>query len=88
MSDHSKERKEIERMWAKICYQKDREKRIESAKRYVNNHKEQIASYQKQYHQARKGEKYNCPCGSSVAYNVKSRHEKSDKHQQYLVDSI
>ena len=51
----------------------------ERRKRFYRNHQEEILNKCK--------EKFKCDCGSEVTKNVKSRHERSIKHQQFLNQS-
>jgi len=60
----------------KEYYEDNKEKRLEYAKEYRDEHKEEIAG--------KKKEKYDCPCGSTLCKNDKARHEKSKKHILFI----
>jgi hypothetical protein len=64
----------------------------EEEKNYYQNHKIEHNEKSKQYYlinkeiiSNRKSIKYNCVCGSSIRTSDKSQHEKTDKHQTYLM---
>jgi hypothetical protein len=52
------------------------DKRKETNKQHYENNKETIKE--------KRSTKYICDCGSEINISVKSRHEKSIKHQDYL----
>ena len=72
-------------------YKDNREKIKEYQKEYRENNKEYQKEYReknkekiKQYREDKK-EKYTCGCGSCITIDSKSRHEKTKKHQNYLL---
>jgi hypothetical protein len=59
-------------------YIKNKEYYLELQKQYRENHKDELIQYRKI--------KYNCECGSlNIAKSDKSKHNKTDKHQTYLM---
>jgi hypothetical protein len=59
---------------------------------YRQENAEEIKAYNKQYYQkhteelkAKKTEKFECECGGKYTYNSKTKHERTLKHQAYLV---
>ena len=72
-------------------YQENRERRLEYHKQYVQENRERILEHQKQYYQENKEQiadrakqKYKCECGGRYTHTHKSRHIKSEKHQNFL----
>jgi hypothetical protein len=64
-------------------------------KEYAEEHKENIAQYDKQYRKANKerisqhrNEKLTCECGSVYSRTNKVRHERTKKHQEYISNKI
>jgi group I intron endonuclease len=60
----------------KQYYQKNKEQIREKDKKYREKNKEKISNQRK--------EKVECPCGSVVRKSTLRRHERSQKHQNYL----
>jgi hypothetical protein len=56
----------------KYNYEKNKDKIIEKSKEYYNDNKDIING------------KHDCICGNSYTFGHKARHEKTQKHQQYL----
>jgi predicted GIY-YIG superfamily endonuclease len=59
---------------------------------YRQEHTEELKAYNKQYYQehteelkAKMSAKYECECGGKYAYRSKAKHERTLKHQAYLV---
>ena len=73
------------------------EERKKEQKEYYQNNYEYIQEYYKKYRESRKDEliqyskeyrkiKFNCECGSkNISYEHKASHNKTDKHQTYLM---
>jgi hypothetical protein len=57
-------------------YKNNREKRLADRKEYRETNKIIITE--------KKKEKYNCRCGSCICVGVKTRHEKTQKHINYI----
>lgn len=79
--------KEKEKEW----YQKNSEKKKEKNKKYREENKEKIREQDREKYQKnkkeileKKKEKVECPCGSVVNRSSLSRHERTQKHQNYL----
>jgi hypothetical protein len=54
----------------------------EKNKQYRENHKDELIQYGKEYRKI----KYDCECGSlNISKSDKSKHDKTDKHQTYLM---
>jgi hypothetical protein len=86
------ERVEKEKECSKIYYEANKELIMAKVKTYQQENKEQIAEYHKEYKQANKEqiaenakEAYECQCGSIIRKDSKTRHEKTKKHQNYLL---
>jgi hypothetical protein len=62
---------------AKIYYNKNKEIKLEKAKQYQEDHKTQISEKHKI--------KYTCQCGSICSKGAKSIHERSQKHQAFIL---
>jgi hypothetical protein len=63
-------------------------------KQYYEANKEQIKEHQKQYYEANKeqinehrGVKITCECGSTFTRAQKLRHERTQKHKNYLLNN-
>ena len=76
----------------KAYYQANKAEIDEKGKAYYEANRAVIAEYHKEYYEANRAEinekskqKYNCPCGSTLRKGEKSRHEKSAKHQKYII---
>jgi len=61
-----------------------KEEKKEYNKEYREEHKEQITQYKKEYYQEKKGEINDCECGGKYTHHNKSKHEKTQKHQNYI----
>jgi hypothetical protein len=75
----------------KKYYQENREKFSERQKEYYEKNKEEIVERQKDYYEKNKEkiiekrkEKYTCECGSTLTTGHKVRHERSQKHIDYI----
>jgi|DEB0MinimDraft_6_1074348.scaffolds.fasta_scaffold04557_3 paraquat-inducible protein B len=64
---------------AKQIYETNKQQLAERMKQYYNNNKQQILEQLKQ--------KYTCECGSTVRKDGKLRHEKTTKHQNFIITS-
>lgn len=56
-------------------------------KEYHEKNKEKIAQHKKEHYETnkeKKKEKFTCICGSDYTQSHKARHEKTQKHQDYL----
>lgn len=72
-------------------YEEHKTQLTENKKQRYEEHKEEIIEKSKQYRQEHKAEikqkskqKYTCECGSILRIRDKSRHEKSQKHLNFL----
>lgn len=63
-------------IWAKKNKDEIKEKKKANGKKYREAHKDEIKE--------KKKEKYTCECGSTLTKAVKSRHEQSQKHINYI----
>jgi hypothetical protein len=76
-------------------YQEKHKERIRGyQKQYQEENKEQLREQKKQYREehkeeisAHKGKKVDCVCGARITNGHKTRHERTQKHQNY-VDSL
>jgi dsDNA-binding SOS-regulon protein len=75
----------------KLKYQKNKEHITERNKIYRDTNKEHIAEKGKEWYEAnkeqiceKKKEKFECDCGSICRKSDKVRHERSQKHQNWL----
>ena len=66
--------------WGKEWYKQNKEKRNEQKKEYYNQNKEKTLEKMKT--------KYICECGSSYSHCSKQRHKRTNKHQQYITESV
>ena len=80
-------RKEYHKEYHKEYYEENREQK----KKYYKEHKEEIRKKHKKYYETYKEEiaekqkeKYTCDCGSTLTKQHKTRHEKTQKHEDYL----
>jgi len=62
-----------------------------SKKKWYKKNKDKLAEQNKEYREKNKNkilerikQKITCECGSVINYTVKARHEKTQKHQNYL----
>jgi len=74
---------------SKKYHEDNREIIIEKFKIYRNNNKEYFKEYEKnrknkKERQNKLKEKINCACGSIVCISAKARHEKSQKHKEFI----
>ena len=70
--------KDKSKEYNKKYYQDNKEQCKEKRKEYYQNNKEQIKEQCK--------EKYTCDCGSIIQKDSKSKHLKSDKHNDYITN--
>jgi hypothetical protein len=89
---YQQDNKEVISQYKKQHYQNNREHKLEKMKQHYQNNKEQLTEHNKQYYQDNKEQiaeqrkvKYTCECGSTLTIHHKSTHEKSKKHQSFLV---
>jgi hypothetical protein len=75
----------------KLYYEENKEQISDKVKLYRNKNKEEITKKNKIYREAnkeqiceKKKEKFECNCGSICRKNEKARHERSQKHQNWL----
>jgi len=68
-----------------------REDNKEKLKQYREDNKEKISEQRKQWREAnketnknRRGRKYICECGSETCFDHKSRHERTQKHVNFI----
>ena len=69
----------------------NRENILQRKKRYYNENKEKFLERQKQNYLKNREkilEKHNCICGTTYTKKHKKRHEKSQKHQNYLLTIV
>ncbi len=86
------EHKEEISEYMKEYREEHKEEISEYMKEYREAHKEEISEYMKEYREAhkdeilekRKQEKYTCECGSTLRIVGKARHERSQKHIDYI----
>ena len=88
---HREEILERERQYQKKRYLKKKEEIKEQVKKYQVEHREDILQKKREHYQenkdnirARQTRPFNCDCGSVCQWNVKGRHFKSQKHQDWL----
>ena len=55
-------------------------------KEYRNNNKEKIKDYLEK-NKDRKSKKYMCDCGSTITHQHKARHNKSNKHKDFILSN-
>lgn len=74
-------------------YEQNKEIIFEKQKEYKEQNKETISKINKKYYEANKDKireknktKIECECGGCYTYPSKSRHFKSKKHQEYLLN--
>ena len=73
-------------------YREDNKEHIsEYFKQYCENNKQEKMEYDKQYYEnnkerikAKKKEKFECECGSTLRRNDKAKHIKTKKHREYM----
>lgn len=71
----------------KIYNLENKEKITKNRQKYEHENKNQISERKKQYYldtREQKIIKCNCECGGTYCYSTKSRHLKTQKHQNYL----
>ena len=81
--NHREERKE----YFKQRYIDKKEEIVEKKKEHIKNNLEKVREQARQsYHRnkAVKNRPYTCECGLTLCHSGKARHEKTQKHQQYL----
>ena len=76
--------------YQKQYYQENTEEIAIKNKQYRQEHVDELKTYFKQYRQehldeikSKKGQKFECGCGSSYTHVHKARHERSKKHQDW-----
>ena len=84
-------RQEILKEYRKQYYQDNKDKLSKQHKEYNEQNKECLKEKKKQYRidnaetiKEKRKETYTCECGITLTIGKKSRHNKSQKHQQYL----
>jgi hypothetical protein len=82
---------EEKNIYQKQYYENNKDNLIDCMKKYQQDNKEKIVKQQKQYYKDNKNEilkkmsvKFKCECDSFVRISDKARHEKSQKHQNYI----
>ena len=65
-------------------YQDNRQYRLEQVKEYARNNPDKVKETKRKQYEKIKDKKYTCECGATVLQTGKSRHLKTNKHQQYL----
>ena len=81
--NHREERKE----YFKQRYIDKKEEIVEKKKEHIQNNLEKVREQARQsYHRnkAVKNRPYTCECGLTLRHSGKARHEKTQKHQQYI----
>ena len=75
----------------KKYHENNKEKVLEKQKGYYENNKEKIAELHKKYRETNKEkiaerakQKYKCACGSTLRKSDKARHERTEKHQEWV----
>ena len=82
----------------KLFYEENKQKILIDKKTYYKDNKEKIALKKKEYYEKNKEKineinekkrkvKYTCDCGSTLRKVDKNRHEKSKKHQNFLLQN-
>ena len=71
------------RTWAQLLQENPGKKGL-SEKKYCQNNPEKIRAKSKREREEKGKAKHLCNCGSTYTYFHKTRHFKSNKHQQYL----
>eukprot|EP00732_Lithocolla_globosa_P002514 Lithocolla_globosa_v1_NODE_1668_length_2409_cov_63.986406.p1 type:complete len:206 gc:universal NODE_1668_length_2409_cov_63.986406:464-1081(+) len=67
-------------------YKEDKEDKCIRSQTYYENNKEKVLEKREQYREENKekiSRPYNCPCGTTVRFDDKSRHLNSRKHLSY-----
>ena len=79
------------KQYRKEYNERNREHIIEKGKIYRENHKDIINERHKEYRvnnketiRAKEKEPYNCKCGATIQKTEKARHNKTQKHQDWL----
>jgi len=83
--------KEKDKQRKKQWYNDNKEEILEKRKIRYEEKKEEILQQQKQYYskiREKINQKITCVCGSTISKKYKSRHEKSKKHQNYLLKIV
>ena len=81
--DYREKNKEIIAQRKKEYCQKNKEKVAQRKKQYRENNKEKI----NKINEKKRKEKYTCQCGLTIRKDSKARHEKTIKHQNYLLQN-
>ena len=73
-------------------YEKNKERKLEYALQYRENHKEEMKPYLKQWYEMnkekvkkQKQKKVNCECGSSICISDIRKHERTERHQNFML---
>ena len=69
--------------YRKEWYQNNKDKLTEQRKEYYQENKDKIKEY-RDNNKEKLQQKFNCECGGKYTYHHKSRHLKSNKHQNYI----
>jgi hypothetical protein len=83
------ENKDVKLDRAKKYYTENKEKVLEYQNKFRLENKESIAKYKKDYFGKNKAhlcQKLLCECGKNYTIGHKKRHEKTNRHQNYLRD--
>jgi hypothetical protein len=83
-------RVERDKQYQTQYYQENVQKKLTYATQYRQEHVDELKTYFKQYRQehldeikAKKGQKFECGCGSSYTHNHRARHERTKTHQDW-----
>ena len=90
-AEHREQILEKDRQYQKKRYVKKKEEIKEQVKKYQLEHRQDILQRKKEHYQENKDKirekqtrPFYCDCGSICQWNVKGRHLKSQKHQDWL----
>ena len=91
IKEYQKEYYEDNKDQIKEYFKQYRQANKERDKKYYEDNKDKIKEYFKQYRQAnkdkikeKKNQKFICPCGGKYTKQNKARHDRSNKHKQYI----
>jgi hypothetical protein len=89
--EYYQENKDTKLIQYKEYYKKNREEIIIKKKEYYENNKEKKLMQRKEYYERHKDkicmqlkEKYTCICGSITQHGNKTRHERTQRHINYI----
>jgi hypothetical protein len=89
--EYKQDNKERISEYTKQYYKDNKEQIIEHQKQYYNDNKQQIIEQIKEYYNDNKqkileqaNQKHNCLCGGKYTTGHKARHEKTQKHLNYI----